>query len=137
MKKFRNFLIAGLLSLSLFSCGNKSISYEQMTPEQQAKEYAQFQKDSLRACTEQKVNAISAVKGAFDRIPENNGFWKRDNINLNYNDSLKCWVGVVDYHVDRNGTYYQASKTFYIKYWAVNMGLAKDMEVFYTITEEK
>lgn len=134
MKRIIPFILS-LVAIIFFSCGNKS--YDQLTPEQQAKEYTQFQKDSLYRCTEDKVAALSAVKGAFDRVPENNGFWKRDKIDLNYNDSLKCWVGVVEYHVDRNGSYYKAYKTFHVKYWAKDNGLSKDTEVFYTVKEVK
>lgn len=129
MKKLITFVLSCVLLLGCFSCGNKSQS--KMTPEQ--KEYAQYQADSLKMCTDNERIVKAAVEGAFDRIPENNGYWKRDKVIVNYNDSLQCWIGTVDYHYDRNNTYYQASKTFQVRYWAEQDG--PRAKVFYTITE--
>lgn len=131
MKKFLTLIVSCILLLGSFSCGNKSKI--EMTPEQ--KEYTQFQLDSLKKCTDNERTVKAAVMGAFDRVPENNGYWKRDKVTVNYNDSLQCWIGVVDYHYDRNNTYFQASKTFHVRYWAEQNG--PNAEVFYTITEAK
>lgn len=123
-----------LCCIAFVAC-NKS--YDKMSPAQQEKEYVQFQKDSLKQCTQNERLAKSAIEGAFDRIPENNGYFKKDKVTVNYVDSLQCWVGTVKYHVDRNNTYYQASKTFHVKYWCEYDGLAKDMQIFYTVQEVK
>lgn len=137
MKKIFKHLIGGAFMLSLLigfnSCGNKD--YSKLTPEQQEIEYAQFQKDSIRLCTQDKRMAEAAVMGAFDRVPENNGYWKKDDIKVEYNDSLKCWVGTVEYHYDRNNTYYKTYKTFYVKYWYENNGFAKDAKLNYVVSE--
>lgn len=129
-------ILSGLIisSCMLLSCGNKK-SYDELTPEQKQTEYVQFQKDSVKLCTQNERLAKAAVEGAFDRVPENNGYWKKDKVTVNYNDSLKCWVGTVDYHYDRNNTYYQSSKTFYVKYWYETTGLAKDGKLYYTVKE--
>lgn len=127
-------LVAGLiLSVSLFSCENKSNT--EAVPGQ-SKEYVQFQKDSVKLCTKDARIAESAVLGAFDRVPENNGYFKKDKVTLEYNDSLQYWVGVVTYHVDRNNTYYQATKTFYVKYWyEMEEGNPKNAKLFYKVWE--
>lgn len=127
----KRFLSICLCCFALAACNNTT---SQSTSEQSQREYTKFQRDSLKQCTDNKVLAIAAVKGAFDRVPENNGFWKRDKVTVNYNDSLKCWVGDVQYHVDRNGTYYKASKTFYVKYWCEGT-TSKDMQIFYTVSD--
>lgn len=131
----RKFILAIVIAITgmLASCGNKS--YEQLTPEQQQKEYAQFQKDSLEQCTKNEIVAKAAVEGAFDRVPENNGYWKKDKVTVNYNDSLQCWEGIVSYHYDRNNTYFESTKKFYVTCWYENNGLAKDGKLFYTVSE--
>lgn len=131
MKKLLSILA---ILIAFVSCGNNK-TYDQLTPEQQQKEYIQFQKDSVKLCTQDKLLAEAAVLGAFDRVSENNGYWKKDKVNVEYNDSLNCWVGVVNYHYDRNNTYYESSKTFYVKYWYENNGLAKNAKLFYTVNE--
>lgn len=115
MRKFLNkislFLMGLVLCVASVSCGNKS--YNEMTPEQQQKEYVQFQNDSVKFCTETPSLAEAAVKGAFDRIPENNGYYKIDKVDVNYDNELNCWVGTVNYHVDRNNTYYENTAVFH------------------------
>lgn len=125
MKKI---LASILCCLALCACTNSSMTSEQ-------KDYAKFQKDSLELCTRTPRLAVAAVEGAFDRVPENNSFWKRDKVTVNYNDSLSCWIGTVEYHVDRNNTYYKASKTFYVKYWCVGNS-KKNIETFYSISDK-
>lgn len=132
LKKLASIVAVSLVAIVAVSCNNTP--YEKMTPEQQAKEYAKFQKDSVNLCTKDKVLAKAAVASAFDRIPENNGYFKKDKVTVVYDDDLKCWVGTVDYHVDRNGVYYKAQKVYHVRYWYVNNGLAKDAQLFNTVT---
>ena len=130
-------ILSGLIisSSMLFSCGNNK-NYDDLTPEQKQSEYVKFQKDSVRLCTQDERLAKAAVEGAFDRVAENNGYWKRDKVTVNYDDSLQCWVGTVDYHYDRNNTYFKGSKTFYVKYWyETTTGFAKNGKLYYTVTE--
>lgn len=133
MKRIKNLMLVlsiAILAIAGYSCGNKS--YDQMTPEQQQKEYAKFQKDSLEICTKDARLAKAAVEGAFDRIPENNGYWKKDNVNVVYDNELNCWVGTVEYHYDRNNTYFQNQKVIYVHVWYEDNGLAKDGKIYYS-----
>ena len=125
MRSFLAIFIMALLSVTIFSCGNKETS--------KVKEYVEFQTDSLKQCTQNKVLVEAAIKSAFERIAENNGYWKRDNIVYSYSDNLKSWVGIVNYRYDRNGTYFQSSVAFNIKYWAEQDG--NKAKVFYTIKQ--
>lgn len=116
-----------LFSMATFSCGNKNGE----TKEQ--KEYAKFQADSLKQCTQNERIVEAAVLGAFDRVPENNGYWKKDKVTCVYNENLKLWVGIVDYHYDRNNTYFKTSVAFLVKLTAEQKG--DKAEVFYTIKQ--
>lgn len=105
-----------ILSLASFSCGGNK-NYDEMTPEEQAKIYSEFQKDSLKNCTQNERLAKAFALGAFDRLPENNSYFKQDKVTCTYSEDLGCWICTVDFHVDRNNTYYQSSKTFHIYIW--------------------
>lgn len=125
-------LLVCVLALAGFSCGGNK-TYSELTPEQQEKEYAKFQKDSVEICTKDKNLAEAFVLGAFDRLPENNGYFKKDHVDVVYDEQLHCWVGTVTYHVDRNNTYYQDTKVFHVNIWLENNGYAKDAQTFYTV----
>lgn len=124
---FKKFLIVMLFAVALVSCGKGN------SESKVEKEYTEFQADSLKQCTQNERIVKAAVENAFDRIPENNGYWKKDKVTCNYNDSLQLWVGVVDYHFDRNNTYYQSSVKFHAKYWAEQEG--NKAKVFYKINQ--
>ena len=97
----------------------------------QQKEYAKFQEDSLKQCTQNERLVLSAIHSAFDRIPENNGYWKQDKVNCYYDNSLNLWVGTVIYHYDRNNTYFQSSEKFHVKFRAEQEG--SKAKIFYKI----
>lgn len=122
-----------LISVAAVACQK---SYEQMTPAEQQKEYEQFQADSLKNCTQNERLAKAFVEGAFDRIPENNGYYKKDKVTVVYDAEQQCWLGTVQYHVDRNNTYYQNEQKFRVYIWETFNGLAKDSEVFYKVVPE-
>lgn len=129
---FIGILLVCVLALGGLGCGNKK-AYSELTPEQQAKEYAKFQKDSIETCTRNKTLAEAFILGAFDRLTDNNGYFKKDKIELSYDNELQCWVGTISYHVDRNNTYYQGTKTFHVNIWMENHGYATDSQTLYTV----
>lgn len=127
MLKKLTFLLIVCLSMVAVSCGGGK---GQTKAE---KEYAKFQTDSIYQCTQNVGIVKTAVESAFDRIPENNGYWKKDKVTCVYNDSLKLWEGTVDYHYDRSNTYYKSSVKFQVKYWAEQDG--DKAKVFYTVRQ--
>lgn len=140
MRKLVKTLIGGLFAFSLMigisSCENKK-AYSDMTPEQQEQAYAKFQKDSLELCTKDARMAEAAVLRAFDAVPENNGYWKKDKVTVDFDPSIQKWVGVVTYHYDRNNVYYQSTKTFYVKYWYEMVdGNPSNGRLFYSISSK-
>ena len=120
---FSMVLIIG--TLMVVSCSGDNHETKQL------KEYAKFQADSLKQCTQNESLVLSAIHSAFNRIPENNGYWKQDKVNCYYDNSLKLWVGTVLYHYDRNNTYFQSSVKFHVKYWAIPDG--SKAKLFYKI----
>lgn len=120
------FMLSLCLCCVMMSCGPRGDSE---TKEQ--KEYASFRADSLKQCTQNLRLAETSVLSAFDKIPENNGYWKKDKVTCTYDDALQLWVATVDYHYDRNGVYYKSSVRFNVKFWAEQKGSKAD--VFYKI----
>ena len=110
LKKLIFILMLGF-SLAMVSCGHNNESKVQ-------KEYSQFQADSLKQCTQNIRLVESSALGAFDRLPENNGYFHRDKVTCFYDNDLKLWVASVNYHYDRNNTYFKSSVTFHVKFWA-------------------
>ena len=125
LKKLIFILLIGF-SLATVSCGHNNQSKIQ-------KEYSEFKTDSIKQCTQNVRIVKAAVESAFDRIPENNGFWKRDKVSCVYDNNLKLWVAKVNYHYDRNNTYYKSSVTFHVKYRAEQNG--SKAKVFYSIKQ--
>lgn len=130
MRKFLYILLIPVLAL--IACTGKT--YDEMTPEEQAKEYVKFQKDSLKVCTQDTRLAQELAIAAFGRATNFSSAYKKHDIKTVYNDSLKCYVTTIPYRMS-SGNYYADTKVIFdTRMWYVTKtGLAKDGEVFYTI----
>lgn len=132
MKKFLT-IITMMFAVICFSCNNKT--YEQMTPEEQQQEYVKFQQDSVKQCTQNVRLVKNLMNEAFDRSVNYSRQYKKNLVDLSYNDSIQGWVGVYDYHVSNGNVYSEGQKTFNLFMWYENNGLAKDARTYYTVTE--
>lgn len=120
-------------SVMFFSCENKT--FDELTPEQQQKEYAQFQKDSVTVCTQNEYLAKTLVNEAFDRGVYYSKNYKKTKTNVEFNDELQGWVGTVDYNISHDNMFTQGTKVYHLFIWYENNGFAKDGKIFYKITQ--
>lgn len=116
------------LALSFASCTPKS--YDKMTPEEQAKEYAKFQEDSVKMCTQNEYFAKQLVLSAFNRVTNYSDKYKKTKVDVYYDENIHGWVGSIDYRVSKGNVMSEGNKTFHIFIWTEFNGLAKDRKIY-------
>lgn len=136
LNRFLIILSVTIVACMAFSC-HKQVPYDEMSPEQQQKEYIKFQKDSIKTCTENLSLAKSLILEAFDRDVNYSKKYKKEKTAFYYEDSLKGWTGIIKYHVSNGNVYSEGTKVYHLFIWYENNGLAKDGKVFYTIRQAK